>query len=174
MCFIIQGITIQAQDNLATKFFNQCVSNLSEKYTSSVKKDIGVPLFKQDPLVKKFYTPNLSTVSYVIFTSKKVVAKNTRLRFKIVLYQYKSDGEAGSKFSELEGLKRKYDETLLGKDWDHVLIYRNLIIRLDAGCLYSKVEWIKLKEQLLKAHLNVFKVGVVDSSIECKCGGNCK
>jgi hypothetical protein len=163
------GITInaQCQDGSKKNLTENYIRDFSASYSLKEKIKINSNEFKQSSYVKNFENSNLKDVSVLLFTSKEM--NKTKLRFKIMIYKYVHDKAASEKFKELEAVKTTQDESIFSKDWDYVILDKNLLIRLDAGCLYSQASWIKLKEQFLKP----IEVKTKDT-IECMCGGNCK
>lgn len=173
MLFLLTGIITKAQNNQKELFLSECAKHFSGDYIVTKKQNVEVKQIKSDPYFIKFNSAGLKEVSLLKFTSKKSIAKNTWQRFKVVVYLYKINEDANKKFKELENVKQTQDESIFDKDWDYLILCDNLIIRLDAGCLYSKLSWDKLKTQFSKiTSLTINKN--IDGKLECNCGGGCR
>ncbi len=173
MLFLLPGIIIKAQNNQKELFLSESAKHFSRDYIVTKKQNLEVKQIKSDPYFIKFISVGLKEVSLLKFTSKKLIAKNTRQGFKVVVYSYKSNEDASEKFKELEKVKQTQDESIFNKDWDYLILYDNLIIRLDAGCLYSKLSWDKLKAQFSKITSVTINKNI-DGKLECNCGGGCR
>lgn len=175
LLFAIIGLTtgIYAQSVNKGVFIAECSKYFSADYSINKKRSIKSSEFNSSPFTLKFKTPFLKEASLLIFESKKEIASRTKLRFKILVYQYASGNAAKKKFDELKMVKVTQDESVFGKDWDYVLLCQDIIIRLDAGCLYSEKSWDKLREEFIKIKTKTINK-VQEEAIECICGGSCK
>lgn len=155
------------------KLLSECDSAFSKDYSFTIKQ-IHKSQFRSMPEIKHLINKGLEEVVVLNFTSYKDVQKNTKLSFLIFLCEYESSRRAKSIFSNLEKVKSSQDETIFSKDWDYLSLDKNIILRMDATCLYSKESWQKLKDNFIMIKMKIMPNGSNANIIECFCGGSCK
>jgi hypothetical protein len=172
--FIITGCKAKSQQNDYTnQFIKECSAFFSkDNYSLQRKIEVSSNQLGDNPWASGFKNAGLSNATMLVYTSPKTVQGQFKLGFKVLVFQYKSPSDATSKFKEIDNVKKTQGESILSKDWDYVLIQDRYIIRLDAGCLYTKETWKKLKEDFLGTAKKVFNE-LSEQRIECECGGNC-
>jgi hypothetical protein len=134
------------------------------------KTIIAPETYKYRTYAEPFKAAAIKNISEMKFISRKGAIKG--LSFSITIYNYANSRSAESKFRELSAVKTTGDEGgIFSKDYDYMVKSDNLLIRLDAGCQYSKASWNALKEQFLTAIAIKVSQGDV---IECFCGDHCR
>lgn len=136
---------------------------VSKNESSNKKSEIN-----KNPFSPKFTSSELNEISMLLFSSKKQAEKNN-LEFSIIVYNYSRSEIAKEIYDKISEVRKSQDESILGKAYTLILLDRNYLIRIVAGCTYSEQVWLKLKGRIFKVAGQNFS-----NNLECLCGGLCK
>lgn len=119
----------------------------------------------ENSFVENIFKDNISFIKKKLTNPTLKVSTGEAFIFLIV-YEYDSNQKSHEIFNVIK--KERFKEEYLDKNWDVLTVLENYIIRIDAGCIISKDNWVIVK--------NIFKQVYEDDTknIYCDCGGRCR
>lgn len=174
IAFIFIMLTLVATSYSQTKvkaFIEKCQLKFKLNYTNP--KDWQELKFSNfaDPFIKPFNSNSqLQNVSSISFFSKKK-HNGVRLRFDIYVYEYRGITDASAAYKNISsGTGDK--ELIFDKDYDYISLNNNIIIRINANCVYSQSAWKLLVKDVLLIQAEFITNSQL--SMECNCGLGCR
>jgi len=155
---------LRAQDINVKDFVNV----YSKEYISGAPQKIDKSNSRNHPLTKAFYNDGIDSVNIIQFSSKANISKNTKIRFRIIIYSFHDSESLKKKLLELNTSNEEFTESIFQKDWDFLTTQKNQILRLDAGCLLSESKWKGIKKKFMTITKSSY------TNMECFCGRGCQ